>query len=128
VAALRWKTQVNENAKSPAFFAVQPELCHNEVAGWGEHGDITRQVLTLVTLRHDAEDPRVAARFDLVGELLLEVVADMVEVRAEGDGALAQFFDLVLMGDFVSLHLAGHEGVDPGPVPALAGIKSRLAR
>jgi glucose/mannose-6-phosphate isomerase len=125
-AALRWKAQVNENAKSPAFFNVYPELCHNEVAGWGEHGDVTRQVITLVTLRHGAEDPRVAARFALVDELLLEVVADTVEVRADGDGALAQFFDLVLVGDFVSLHLAGREGVDPGPVPALAEIKRRL--
>jgi len=126
VAAQRWKTQVNENAKSPAFYALEPELCHNEVAGWGEHGDVTRQVITLVTLRHGAEDPRVAARFALVDELLLEVVADTVEVRADGDGALAQFFDLVLVGDFVSLHLAGREGVDPGPVPALAEIKRRL--
>jgi glucose/mannose-6-phosphate isomerase len=47
-AAQRWKTQVNENAKAPAFWAVQPELCHNEVAGWGQHGDVTRQVLSLV--------------------------------------------------------------------------------
>jgi glucose/mannose-6-phosphate isomerase len=36
VAARRWKTQVNENAKTPAFSAVQPELSHNEVAGWGQ--------------------------------------------------------------------------------------------
>jgi len=46
-AAQRWKTQVNENAKAPAFWSAQPELCHNEVCGWGQHGDVTRQVLTL---------------------------------------------------------------------------------
>ena len=34
-AALRWKCQINEYAKSPAFWNVHPELCHNEVAGWG---------------------------------------------------------------------------------------------
>ncbi len=64
-AATRWKTQVNENAKAPAFAAVYPELCHNEIAGWGQHGDVTRQVITLVNLRHDAEHPQVARRFDL---------------------------------------------------------------
>ena len=32
---LRWKAQVNENAKAPAFAAVYPELCHNEIAGLG---------------------------------------------------------------------------------------------
>lgn len=126
-AAQRWKTQVNENAKSPAFWAGSPELCHNEIAGWGQNGDVTRQVITLVNLRHDAEHPQVVRRFDLVTELLREVVADVVEVRAAGEGDLAQLLDLVLVGDFVSLHLAVQEGIDPGPVPVLDGLKERLA-
>ncbi len=127
-AALRWKAQVNENAKCPAFFNVYPELCHNEVAGWGQHGDATRQLMTLVNLRHDAEHPQVSRRVDLVSEVLLEVVADVTEVRAAGEGDLAQLLDLALIGDFVSLHLAGNEGVDPGPVPILAEIKLDLAQ
>ncbi|HLX87749.1 MAG TPA: bifunctional phosphoglucose/phosphomannose isomerase [Acidimicrobiales bacterium] len=125
-AALRWKAQVNENAKCPAFTAVYPELCHNEVAGWGQHGDVTRQVMTLVNLRHDAEHPQVVRRFDLVADVLREVVADILEVRAEGEGDLAQLLDLVLVGDFVSLHMAAAEGIDPGPVPVLDDLKRRL--
>ena len=111
------RRQINENAKSPAFFNVYPELCHNEVAGWGQHGDATRQLITLVNLRHDAEHPQVSRRFDLVADVLREVVADVIEVRAAGEGDLAQLLDLALIGDFVSLHLAGHEGIDPGPDP-----------
>ena len=42
VAARRWKTQLNENAKEPAFFATQPEWCHNEICGFGQNGDVTR--------------------------------------------------------------------------------------
>jgi glucose/mannose-6-phosphate isomerase len=126
VAAWRWKADVNENAKAPAFAASQPELCHNEIAGWGQHGDITRQLLTLVNLRHDGEHPRVARRFGLVDDIVREVVAGIEEVRAEGEGRLAQLLDLVIFGDFVSLHLAAQEGLDPGPVPALSEIKSRL--
>ena len=125
-AALRWKAQVNENAKSPAFYNVYPELCHNEVAGWGQHGDATRQLITLVNLRHDAEHPQVSRRFDLVVDVLREVVADVIEVRAAGEGDLAQLLDLALFGDFVSLHLAGNEGIDPGPIPVLDEIKQQL--
>lgn len=125
-AALRWRGQVNENAKTPAFAAVYPELCHNEIAGWGQFGDVTRQVLSLVNLRHDAEHPQVVRRFALVAELLRESVAEIVEVRAEGDGDLAQLFDLILIGDFVSLYLAGAAGLDPGPVPVLNDLKDRL--
>jgi glucose/mannose-6-phosphate isomerase len=125
-AALRWKAQINENAKSPAFFNVYPELCHNELAGWGQNGDVTRQLITLVNLRHDAEHPQVSRRFDLVADVLREVVADVIEVRAAGEGDLAQLLDLAMIGDFVSLHLAGQEGIDPGPIPVLDELKQRL--
>jgi glucose/mannose-6-phosphate isomerase len=125
-AAGRWKAQVNENAKAPAFANRLPELCHNEVAGWGQHGDITRQILTLVELRHDFEHPQVGRRYELVNELVLEVVGAIHEVRAEGDGPLAQLFDLIMVGDFVTLHLAALAGIDPGPIPALDFIKAGL--
>jgi glucose/mannose-6-phosphate isomerase len=127
VAAGRWKAQVNENAKSPAFAAFFPELCHNEVVGWGQHGDMTRQVFTLVELRHDEEHPQELRRFELVRDLLAEVVHEVIEVRAEGEGSLAQLFDLTLVGDFVSLHLAVQAGVDPGPIPVLDDLKRALA-
>src|SRR4051794_3041308 len=126
-AAARWKTQINENANAPAFWASMPELCHNEVQGWGQHGDVTRQVMTLVALRNESEHPQVVRRFELVAELMREIVADIIEVRAEGDGDLAQLLDLILIGDFVSLELAGREGIDPGPVPTLAGLKQQLS-
>ena len=57
---------------------------------------------------------------------MLEVVADVVEVRGEGDDPIAHLFDLVLFGDIVSLHLAAQEGTDPGPVPVLTEIKERV--
>jgi glucose/mannose-6-phosphate isomerase len=125
-AAQRWKTQINENAKAPAFWSAQPELCHNEVCGWGQHGDVSRQLLTLIQLRHDGEHPQVSRRFDLVAEVMREVVAGIVEVKAEGEGDLAQLFDLILTGDLMSLWLAAEEGIDPGPVPVLMELKERL--
>ncbi|WP_208029212.1 bifunctional phosphoglucose/phosphomannose isomerase [Rhabdothermincola sediminis] len=127
LAALRWKNQFNENAKVPAFWNQLPELCHNELCGWGQHGDVTRQVFRLIELRHDYEHPQVMRRFDLVNEFVEEVVAAIEVVEAQGEGALAQLLDLVLIGDFVSLHLAALADVDPGPVPVLDLIKERLA-
>ncbi|MGH9055787.1 MAG: SIS domain-containing protein, partial [Acidimicrobiales bacterium] len=113
--------------KSPAWWAAQPELCHNEICGWGQHGDVTRQTITAVALRHDWEHPQVGLRFELVSEILREVVAGVVEVRAEGDGDLAQLLDLVIFGDYVSLWMAAEAGVDPGPVPVLVDLKQQLA-
>jgi glucose/mannose-6-phosphate isomerase len=119
VAAQWWKAQVNLNAKAPAFAAALPELTHDELAGWGQGGDVTRQTMSLVLLRHAGESPRTAAQFDAVRAATDEVMADVFEVRAEGADALTRFFDLTLLGALVSLHLAEREGVDPGPVPAV---------
>jgi glucose/mannose-6-phosphate isomerase len=127
LAATRWKTEFNENSRSPAFANAIPELCHNEIAGWGQNGDLTRQVFALVNLRHDFEHPQVMARFEVMDPWLDEVVGDIFEVRAEGEGALAQVLDLCLFGTFTSLHAAVREGIDPGPVPVLDELKAALA-
>ena len=127
VAARRWKAQVNENANGPAFWNAHPELCHNEMQGWGQNGDVTRQVFTLLNLRHEFEHPQVARRFSIVEPMLDEVVAGVHEVWAEGEGQLAQLLDLVLVGDFVSLELAAQEGIDPGPMATLDAIKHQVS-
>lgn len=127
VAAYRFKCQVNENAKAPAFAGSVPEMCHNEICGWGQHGDMTRQVMSVVRFRHDFEHPQVARRFELTFDALDEVVHAVLDIEAQGDGALAQLFDLIIQGDFVSLHLAAEAGVDPGPIPVLEALKEALA-
>jgi glucose/mannose-6-phosphate isomerase len=127
VAAERWKSQFNENAKIPAFANQVPELTHDEICGWGQHGDVTRQVFQLFVLRHDYEHPQVARRLTVVDEILDEVVGAVHTVRAEGEGMLAQLLDLALVGDFTSLHVAAEQGVDPGPVPVVDEVAARVA-
>ena len=56
--------------------------------------------------------------FDAVRAATDEIMANLFEVHAEGEDDLGRFFDLALFGELVSLHLAGREGVDPGPAPA----------
>jgi glucose/mannose-6-phosphate isomerase len=126
VAAMRWKQSVTENAKAPAFWNEYPELDHNEVCGWGQHGDVTRQVFSLVLLRHSAEHPQTSRRFGLVAENCDEVVAEVHTVEASGTGTLAQMLDLVMLGDFVTLEAAVQAGIDPGPVPILDYINNSL--
>jgi glucose/mannose-6-phosphate isomerase len=126
VAAYRWKCDVNENAKAPAFCATYPELDHNEICGWGQHGDVTRQLLTLVSLRHGFEDRRLTTRIDTTTELIEEAVLQVLEVQAAGEGRLAQLLDLMYLGDWVSYYLALDNDVDPGPIDAIAQLKAAL--
>ena len=52
----------------------------------------------------------------------------VLEVRAEGEGRLAQLLDLMYLGDWVSCYLALQNDVDPGPIAAIATLKDLLAR
>jgi len=63
----------------------------------------------------------------VAGELTQEVVADVLTVEAEGTSPLAQLFDLMIIGDCVSIELALQRGVDPGPIDALEITKRRVA-
>jgi glucose/mannose-6-phosphate isomerase len=128
VAAMRWKADINENAKAPAFWNAYPELDHNEICAWGQHGDVTRQLVTLVELRHGFEHPQVERRFSITREIVTEALHDVLEVQAEGEGRLAHLLDLMYIGDWVSCYLALENDVDPGPIDAIMQLKSALAR
>lgn len=126
-AAYRWKCDVNENAKAPAFSNTYPELDHNEICAWGQHGDVTRQLLTLVELRHGFEHARLRLRFAATREIIEECVHQVLSVEAEGEGRLAQLLDLMYVGDWTSCYLALQNDVDPGPIDAIFALKERMA-
>jgi len=128
VAAMRWKCLVNENAKAPAFWGAYPELDHHEICGWGQHGDVTRQMFTLIQLRHGFEHPQLARRFAITQEIIEEALHQVLEVRADGEGRLAQLLDLMYLGDWASCYLAFDHDVDPGPIDAIFQLKDALAQ
>lgn len=124
-AAYRWKTQINENAKMPAFCGTVPEMNHNELEGWRSG---VGEGFGVIFLR-DAEDhPAVARRFELSGAVLSGNVRRVGEVRSEGTGAMARFFSLAVVGDVASVALAEEAGIDPTPVETLEDFKMMLAK
>jgi glucose/mannose-6-phosphate isomerase len=123
--ALRLKNQINENAKTPAFSSVLPELDHNEIEGWAPG---LGEGFAVVALRHDGEQPGVARRFDATVELVTGSGMEVREVRVGGSGPLERMFGTILLGDFASTYLGILRGVDPTPIPILTGLKARLRR
>jgi glucose/mannose-6-phosphate isomerase len=122
-AALRWKTQMNENAKVPAFAGILPELDHNEVEGWSEG---TGAGFAVIALRHRAEHPRIAPRVAATTTVVGPSKLEVHEVKAEGFGPVESLFSLVMLGDFVSTYLGILRGVDPLAIPVLTSLKERL--
>jgi glucose/mannose-6-phosphate isomerase len=121
-AAARWKTQLNENAKTPAFWATLPELDHNEVVGWSEGAG---EAAFLVALR-TSEQREVAERFPPSIDIARSSGAEVQQVEAAGRTPLAQLFSLIMTGDFVSCYLALLRGFDPTPVEAIDSLKRAL--
>lgn len=126
VAASRWKTQINENAKSPAFVSLLPEADHNEVEAWTTLGTALRRTVGVVTLRDESEHPRVRARFEPTIELVGEGATVVGEVWSQGTTRLARLASLAVIGDLVSLRLARTAGVDPVSVDAIQELKRTL--
>jgi glucose/mannose-6-phosphate isomerase len=123
--AYRWKTQLNENAKVPAFAHELPELDHNELVGWAGAAELGR--FAAIFLEDSDTTPRVADRVELTEALIRDAASSTHRIPTLGTTALQRVFSLVLLGDLVSLYLAVLRGVDPGPVELIETLKSRLA-
>ena len=125
-AARRWKSQLNENAKLPAFASVLPEADHNELIGYERARGLAP--LHAVFLGDEGQRPELRRRLELTAEVVEATrAAGVTRVEARGDTALERLLSLVLLGDLVSVYLAVLAGVDPTSVLALESFKERLA-
>jgi glucose/mannose-6-phosphate isomerase len=123
--AYRWKTQVNENAKMPAFAAELPEADHNEIVGWDSAAE--QGSFLAVFLEDSDQHPRVRQRVDLTARLIEPQAAGIVRLESRGSTAVERVMSLVLLGDLVSIYLAVLRGIDPSPVEVIERLKEELA-
>jgi glucose/mannose-6-phosphate isomerase len=123
--AYRWKCQINENAKQPAFSHELPELDHNEIVGWQSAGELGR--FSAVFLDDSDLHPRIRQRIELTRGLIAAEGAATFRIESVGSTATERLLSLVLLGDLVSFYLAVLRGVDPGPVAVIDRLKSALA-
>lgn len=125
VVAQRWKGQVNENAKAPAYWNVLPELNHNEIVGFQFPLEILKRI-HVILLRDGQDHPRVQKRFEITKKMIEDVVDGYTEVWALGEGILSRLYSLIYIGDYASVYLAALYGIDPGPVKAIDYLKKEL--
>ncbi|MFA9262274.1 MAG: bifunctional phosphoglucose/phosphomannose isomerase [Undibacterium sp.] len=120
--ALVWKIKLNENAKTPAFWNVFPELNHNEMVGW----TLPQGKFTALFLRDPSDHPRIVKRLAITAELLREKGIAVEVIDLEGDSVFEKMFSSVMLGDFTSYYLALEYGQDPTPVDMVEKLKHLL--
>lgn len=125
VAALRWKTQFNENAKRMAVETTFPELTHNEVVGYEDQHALAETTFVLL------EDPELSegrrrVMLEATAVELRRAGAELLSVPARGANRLERLLSHLLLGDQVSVELASRRQLDPTSIPPLDRIKAAI--
>ncbi|WP_027003844.1 bifunctional phosphoglucose/phosphomannose isomerase [Hugenholtzia roseola] len=124
---IRFKQQINENAKQLCHTAVFPEMNHNELVGWVFPAFLLEKIQVLY-LQTSYDHPRVGLRMDVCEPIFKAKNAGVIRLQAEGSSFLEEVFYLLHLTDWASFYLALHNGVDPFPVEVINHLKSELAK
>ncbi len=121
--ARRWKTQINENAKTLAWWSEIPEMNHNEIEGWSR--DTKGKKFAAIFLRDRHENTDISNQIKVTVEMLSKK-SKTHEVWAQGATILSRMLYNMYLGDYVSFYLAILKGVDPMPVSAIQEVKKKV--
>lgn len=123
---LRWRGQLEENAKTLAYGNAFPEMNHNEIVGWDQIAHLTGRLSVLVLHDHD-DNRRIEERMEITEDLIKDHTVNYLALETRGNSRLTRLFSLIQMADWTSFFLAILYEVDPTPVSKIDLLKSKLA-
>jgi glucose/mannose-6-phosphate isomerase len=122
--AVRWRQQINENAKLLCWHHVVPEMNHNELVGWRDD----RPDLAVIWLRNKDDYQRTSIRMDINRDVIDKFTKNGIEVWSKGKSLAEKMFYLVHLGDWMSVYLAEARKVDPVEIKVIDYLKGELAK
>ncbi|MCS7073179.1 MAG: bifunctional phosphoglucose/phosphomannose isomerase, partial [Bacteroidia bacterium] len=102
--AVRFRQQIEENAKQLCWHHLIPEMNHNELVGWELPQDLLKQ-LTVIFFRSQFDHERVAIRMDINRNLIRPKASKVIEIYPEGNNLLETLFYFLHLSDWVSYEL-----------------------
>ena len=126
LVAQRWKTQINENAKSKAFVGYMPEIHHNEILSWEANREESKNNFQLLFLRSSNENSQVSKRFELTKKIIGDKVNISEIENISSENIISNLFHLTLLGDLVSVYLAENLDIDPYDITVIEELKKLL--
>lgn len=123
--AFRWKTQINENSKFVAFCDSLPSFGSGSLEAWK---GTSRSNYALVALI-GCDDPMCdsASALEATVSELESAGAPVTAVRLGGSSTLENMFRAIILGDYVSMHMAHARGIDPAEVRPVMQMKAKLS-
>jgi glucose/mannose-6-phosphate isomerase len=122
--AVRFRQQINENAKMLCWHHVIPEMNHNELVGWAPKYPNA----SVVIFRNVNDYSQTQKRMDFSRVRISESTNRVSEVWSKGTNDLEKAYYLVYLGDWVSVLLAEKNEIDPVEVDIITELKDKLAR
>jgi glucose/mannose-6-phosphate isomerase len=126
LVAQRWKTQINENAKSKAFVGYMPEIHHNEILSWEANKKDSKNNYQLLFLRSPDENTQVKKRFEFTKEIIGGKVNISEIDNISTENIISNLFHLTLLGDLVSVYMAENLNIDPYNINSIEQLKKLL--
>ncbi len=124
--AVRWKGQMNENAKQIAFVEAMPEMCHNMYLGYDLPVSI-RTNSAVVFLHSKYDHPHNLKRAKLIGEDFAAMGITVIHPEVSTElSHLGTLIAQIMFGDYVSYYLALLNKKDPADDDRIEELKKRL--
>ena len=121
--AIRFRQQLNENAKVLCWHHVVPEMNHNELVGWRTKDD----KFAVVFIKNDSDDPRNRKRMDISQQIMSEYTPNFITLESMGDTKLQRSLYLIHLVDWISFYLAKERNMDAMEVYVIDRLKGELA-
>lgn len=121
--AIRFRQQLNENAKILCWHHTIPEMNHNELVGWTEKND---NISVLIFLDKD-EYSRNLTRVEINKKIIQKYTSNITEIYSKGESAIEKAIYFIHLGDWISVLLGELRGVDPIEVNVINQLKSELS-
>lgn len=122
--AYNWKIKCNETAKQLAFYNTIPESNHNELEGYEYVGNNSN--ILPVLLRDMQDDSRIQKRFTVFETMLKEKGIECMTIDISNSDIYKKVFNTIVLGDFVSAHIAELQGYPQAEVPLIESFKNKL--
>ena len=120
-SAIRFKSSMQENAKTHTIIEDVVEACHNGIVAW-EKPSIVQPIL----LRGHDDFVKTKERFDIMKEFFDKKNIEYVEIKSMPGNIITKLVTLNYLLDFASIYAAILSETDPSPVPSITFIKSKI--
>ena len=122
--AYRWKCQINENAKYPAFHHSFSEMNHNEIEAW-ENQKMNKLFIPIFLTEFNLEK-HYKNRTQAVQKIFEDNSVEYLEFFVEGSSYIEKFFSLCYLGDIISFYLALLDEADPTAIEFIYRLKKEI--